>query len=200
MLMRVSQIIRQKGGRFRIVLDNGLAFPLYRQEMEAYRLEEDCVIPEDVWQEICEEILSKRAKKRALYLLQKQDRTRKELLSRILRDGYPEEIAKQAVESMEAYGYINDRHYAEVYIRYHQEKLSRTMLRRKLEEKGVDRDVIEEALEAEYESDEEQMIRNLLVKRHFDPEKADAKERQKTYAFLMRKGFPQDLIRRMLSS
>ena len=198
--MTVSQIIRQKGGRFKIVLDNGLSFPLYRQEMESYGLVEEAEIPEEVWQEICNEILTKRAKKRSLYLLQRQDRTSQELRSRLLRDGYPEDIAEEAVEAMEGYGYVNDRRYAEVYIRYHQDKLSRIMLRRKLEEKGLERDLIEEALEEEYEVDEEQLALALLKKRSYDPEKADAKERQKTYAFLARKGFSSDVIRRVISS
>ena len=194
---RITRIIRQKGGRYRIELDSGLSFPLYRQEMEAYHLEEDTEIPDDIWEEICSGILIKRAKKRSLYLLQKQDRTRMELRSRLLRDGYPEELAEKAVAAMEDYGYIDDKRYAEVYIRYRQDGMSRGALKRKLLEKGIERSLIDEAIDAVCETDEAAIASALLKKKHFDPETADAKERQRMSAYLARRGFGFDLIRRL---
>ena len=42
-----------------------------------------------------------------------------------------------------------------------------------------------------------QQVMRLLEKRGFDPCEAGYEERQKTMAFLHRKGYPADLIRRM---
>ncbi len=39
------------------------------------------------------------------------------------------------------------------------------------------------------------MIEKLLQKRHYMRETADIKEQQRTYAFLMRKGFSSEAIR-----
>ena len=44
------------------------------------------------------------------------------------------------------------------------------------------------------------MIRELLEKKGFDREAADRKERQRMYGFLMRKGFPAELVRRAVLS
>jgi SOS response regulatory protein OraA/RecX len=62
--------------------------------------------------------------------------------------------------------------------------------------------VIEEAFAAVGEEEnvddaqKEQVLR-LLRKRGFDPGAASYEERQKTMAFLHRKGYPADLIRRL---
>ena len=120
-----------------------------------------------------------------------------ELRSRLLRDGYPEELAEKAVAAMEDYGYIDDQRYAEVYIRYRQDGMSRGALKRKLLEKGIERSLIDEAIDAVCETDEAAIASALLKKKHFDPETADAKERQRMSAYLARRGFGFDLIRRL---
>ena len=49
------------------------------------------------------------------------------------------------------------------------------------------------------EQDEQSMIRELLQKKHYDPEaETDWKERQKIYAFLVRKGFSAEAIRKAI--
>ncbi|MFQ7290000.1 MAG: hypothetical protein ACLRPV_14520 [Lacrimispora saccharolytica] len=51
-----------------------------------------------------------RSRKRALNLLLKGDRTRSQLLQKLQTDGYPMEIAEQAVETCQSpSGYIDDR-------------------------------------------------------------------------------------------
>ena len=57
-----------------------------------------------------------------------------------------------------------------------------------LQEKGVPREVAEELLETTPPDEEAQILRELR-KRRFDPEHADLKERKRTAAFLMRKGY-----------
>ena len=68
--------------------------------------------------------------------------------------------------------------------------------------KGISRDTISAAWqeweEQGGEQDEMQMIHKLLEKRHFNPETADFADRQKQMAFLMRKGFQIENIRKMI--
>ena len=67
---------------------------------------------------------------------------------------------------------------------------------------GIDRDTLEQAWQEWEEQggsqDEQTMIKELLVKRGFDPEKADMKERQRQGAFLMRRGFSGEQIRKAI--
>ena len=67
--------------------------------------------------------------------------------------------------------------------------------------RGIDASLIEQALEEAYEGEETQLIHQLLQKRGYDGTTADRKEQQRTYAFLMRKGFrSEDILRAMKCS
>ena len=89
-----------------------------------------------------------------MYLLQRQERTEKQLRDKLQQSGYPMECIEQAISYVKSYHYIDDYRYASVYIRYHQEKESRQKLVFKLIMRGINREVIERALEEEYVSDE----------------------------------------------
>ena len=67
------------------------------------------------------------ARKKALRLLEHMDRTEKGLTDRLLRAGFSEELAEDAVSYVKDYGYINDRRYALNYIMYRIHDKSRQM-------------------------------------------------------------------------
>ena len=74
----------------------------------------------------------------------------------------------------------------------------------KLGSKGIQRDVLELAFADSYEDEEEQktleliQAKRLLEKKHYSPSQGDWKERQKLYAFLMRKGISSGIARKVL--
>ena len=189
MELQVVALVPQEKKKIRVVLDNGESFLLYRGEIKSLSLVEGSILTEKLYQKIMCEILGKRAIKRAMYLLQSQERTEKQLRDKLQQGGYPLECIEQAVSYVKSYHYIDDYRYASVYIRYHQEKESRQKLMNKLMMRGIDREVIEQALDEEYVSDESSQIQEWLRKRHYDPKSADDKMYRKTIQFLMRKGF-----------
>ena len=139
-----------------------------------------------------------RAKRRAMHLLEKQDRTRKNLMDKLRESDYPQEAIEAAVAYVESYHYIDDERYARSYVHFHQEGKSKRRIQQDLMQKGVDRDTIALVLEEEYETSEADMIRDLLRKKHYDPESADASERAKMYRFLLGRGFSSNDISRVL--
>ena len=86
------------------------------------------------------------------------------------------------------------------YIRTHGESLSTLQLKQKLTQRGVPRDVIQEALENQEGPDEEELIRKWVKKKKTDPSDCTPAEKQKLYAFLMRKGFSSSGVRKVLQS
>ena len=68
--MQIQEIIRGKKGKLTIRLEGGLSFPIYEKEAAKYRMTEGGTLSDQEWNEICTEILEKRAKRRALYILQ----------------------------------------------------------------------------------------------------------------------------------
>lgn len=198
MTYQVVSVVPQDKKKLRICLDNGESFILYKGEAAKLSLFEKEVFDDGKYQQIMTEILGKRATKRAMHLLEQQERTEKQLRDKLQQNGYPERCIEQAIAYVKSYHYVDDYRYATVYIRYHQEKESRQKLTQKLMTRGISREIIQQALEEEFVADECAQIKELLRKRHFDPDTADEVTRRKTTQFLMRKGFKsRDIFRVM---
>ncbi|MCR4998932.1 MAG: recombination regulator RecX [Lachnospiraceae bacterium] len=192
------QLIPRKKNKYKVRLDGGEDLVLYKRELKSYGLEEGVELSDVDYARILEETIIPRAKRRAMHLLEKQDRTQHNLEDKLRESDYPNVAIQAAVEYVASYHYIDDERYARSYVRFHQEGKSKRRITQDLMQKGVDRDIIALALEEEYESSEEGMIRDLLRKKNYNPENADAKERQKMYRFLMGRGFSSNDISKVL--
>ncbi len=196
--MHIIEIKKEKKGKLLVRTDEVGTFPIYEKEAEAFHLEEGMELPDGDWEKICSEILSKRVKRRALYLLQQMDRTEAQLRRKLTEGRYPEFLVDEAVDYVKSYHYIDDLRYAESYIRLHQQQKSRLELRQALMKRGVPADLIDRAFEEEYEDCEGELIDRLLEKRGYDPGDSDVNEKRKTYQYLLRKGFSASEIRRRM--
>lgn len=200
--MRVTAFEELSASRSKVYIDGEFAFVLYRSELRRYHL---CVGeeigPED-YDEIWNEVLPKRAKLRAMSLLTKREYTERQLYDKLAAGFYPKEIIRDALAYVAGFHYTDDFRYACDYITGHESTRSRRRIERDLAAKGIDRDTLERAW-AKWEEqggsqDEAAMIRQLLKKRGYDPGRAEISERQKTYAFLIRKGFSGEAVRKAL--
>jgi len=142
--------------------------------------------------------ISIRAKKRALYLLERMDRTEQQLREKLKSSHYPEEVIEEAIEYVKSFHYLDDERYAENFTRYKKENMSRQQIKQKLMLKGVSKDIIQNAIEEEYDVDESIHIRNILEKKHFSYETADEGEFRRVYGYLLRRGFrSNDILKEM---
>lgn len=189
MELEIEEIVSLEKGRARICFNNGTQLVLYRGEIRQLSLKQGARISEAQYQYILTDIIGKRVKKRALYLLQKQDRTEKQLYDKLKQSEYPEECIENAIQYVKDYHYIDDERFAKTYIRYHQAKKSEQRLKMDLLSKGVAKTTIEYALDEEFEADERQMISQLLDKKGFDGRNTDISSRRRIYQFLLRRGF-----------
>lgn len=194
--LQIVAVVPREKRRVSIRFENGTEVTLYRSELRGLPLgesnllmQEGSYVPEALYQKILTQIVGMRAKKRALFLLEKMDRTEHQLYDKLRQNGYPEECVTAAVEYVKSYRYIDDLRYARTYVRYHQQKKSRQRLKMDLIQKGVAKPTIEQALEEEFASDEREKIKALLEKRRYDSVSADAKEQQRMYQFLLRRGY-----------
>ncbi len=192
--MEIIEVTTLKNGTVRVCLVGGVRFCLYKKEAAAYSLQEGKFLSEEDWQEIRSEILLMRAKKRALYLLQKMDRTEKQLRDKLRETDYPEDIIEEAIDYVSSFHYIDDDRYAANYVHYHQEKKSKTQLKLDLMRRGISSEQIEHAFEEELTVTSEELIKNWLIKKQYDPNHCDDGQRRKLYQFLLRKGFRSEEI------
>ena len=197
-MILVRKIETTGKGRYRVTFDTGVTCLLYRKEISGFSIEENAAIEEQQYQKLLEDVVGKRAKKRALHLLEQMDRTERQLRDKLLANEYPQSCIDGAIEYVKGFHYLDDARYASNYVRFSQEKMSRVCMKQKLMQKGIASSVIEEAIEEGYVADEMEQIMALLRKRRFEPEKADEKEFQRTYQYVMRRGFKSsDILKAM---
>lgn len=201
--MIVTDIVEVTKTKSRVFLDGEFAFVLYKGELRLYKIRKGEEISQETVNEILEVLLPKRAKKRSLMLLQKKDYTEEELRRKLCDGEYPSMAVEEAVAYVKSFHYIDDDRYCRAYINCYSSKWSRQQITTKLMTKGVDKEricrVFEELQqEGELEDTEEKLIQDILRKKHYDPQTADWKTRQKMYQHLMYKGFSSEKIRKTL--
>lgn len=187
--------------RFRIYADENEKplFVLYKGELSRYHIAVGEEIGGDVYEEIYRNVIVKRAKARALHLLNDMGRTEAQLRRKLTTGGYTEEAAEEAIAYVKSFGYLNDWEYARSFIEGRKNRKSRRELGAALCQKGISREEAERALEEFYDTeDSEAAVRELLRKKKFDLKTADYVQTQKMAGYLMRKGFRYDEIRRVL--
>lgn len=200
-------------GRVSVRFDNGVTITLYKSELkqmfpqgvrfsgcgeETVSSLDGTRISEELYQKALRETVGLRVKKRAMHLLEQQNRTEHQLYEKLKRSGYPAECIDDAIAYVKKYGYIDDLRYAKSFVRYHQQKKSRQRLKTDLMAKGINKEFIELALLEEFQSDEQEKIRLLLEKRRYHCDNTDRKEMQRIYQYLMRRGFQSsDVIKAM---
>ena len=154
-----------------------------------------------------EEKLLQRCKERSLYLLTGTAKTERRLREKLEKSQrYTEEVIAKTIAFLKEYDYLNDYNYALRYLEENSGKRSLRDMKAKLFQRGVDSVSLAEAVEdfqekqrEEESHPEREALYKCLEKKRRSWDIADPKEKQKLYAFLMRKGFSYDLIREALS-
>lgn len=164
---------------------------------------------------VAKKITKQRLKNVALYYLQRFESSRgnlqKVLMKRITEYAYqnPDYDKSEALEwveellnDFEGYGYINDGRYAEIKIRdYVNAGKSLRYIQGKLQQKGIDTNVVENILE-EQEYDAWEVALKFAKKKRIGPYRLDdenrSENRQKDMGALVRAGFDYDVTTKVL--
>ena len=114
---------------------------------------------------------------------------------RLFQDGYPDSIVQETIGFLQEYHFVDDARYAANYLQVHGKRKSQAELKLYLQRKGISREIIREQLE-ETEHDSGEAIRVLLEKKHYRAGETAPEEEKKIIAYLMRRGFSWEDIRR----
>lgn len=139
------------------------------------------------------------AKKRAMYLLGGKDYSRKELMTKLLKN-YSRETCEKAVEQMVEYGFLDDSRYAQKLARHYIEvkKYGKSRAKSLMIQKGLGSSTADEALEQYSAEDLADEIVTIIKKKYMDrifAEGPDARaEVQKVIAALARRGYRYEQI------
>lgn len=195
--MRVTAVEKVKGSRYRVDIDGIYWYILDIELIAANGIRVGLTCDEAFLDDVREQAERRKARERALYLLEVRDHTRKELVEKLKRSVSPE-IAEETADKMEDYGFLDDRKYAERYaaVLLLQKKLGRRAALYQMQQKGIDREAAEEALDAVGADPLEQL--RELVERRYARYLTDEKGVQKVTNALARLGHSYSDIRQVL--
>lgn len=201
---KIQEITKLKS---KVYIDYEFAFVLYKGELRTLKIREEAEVPEDVYLNITTKILPKRAKLRCMNLLKSREYTEYQLRNKLRQGEYAPEMIEEAISYVKSYHYVDDLSYSRKYIESRINQKSIQEIENCLLIKGISRELIKqcvEELETDTAFDREEseliLIQQLFRKKHFIPQEANEKERQKMYAFLYRKGFSSRIIRKVFTS
>ena len=141
----------------------------------------------------------KQAKLKVLRLLMDMDRTEAQLREKLKEKGYSDEVIAQSIAYVDSFGYVNDARYAKRFVECKKQNKSRYELAGALRQKGVEQEIIDQALAECYPKEEEvDAIRHLLMKQHFSPEESTEEEKRKLSMRLARRGFHYEDIQKII--
>lgn len=185
--------IEQNGKQYEVYGENGYLFSLYGRELKKYHIEADCELSDALIDEICQSVIYKRARERALYLLERRPYSVSELRGKLTRNRYPEQIVEQVIAFLEKYGYLDDAEYARMYMNTYISKRSFKQMSFELLRKGVSKDVIDACIEELDVSEQDGFTRQFL-RYTKGKDLQDYTVRQKVFRYFYSKGYASAMI------
>jgi regulatory protein len=144
-----------------------------------------------------------RAKNAAYRLLTYRPRSRAELIQKLRDREFDDTVIEVVVSDLARLGYVNDRQFAEQWAssRVRLRAFGRRRIELELKRKGVDREIIGEALAAVFGAEPEfGTAMNAAEKKLSTLRSADRETRRRRLAgFLERKGYSFEIIRRVIN-
>ncbi len=135
----------------------------------------------------------------ALTLLERCDRTASEMRRKLRERGYSEDDIENTMIFLEEYRYIDDREYVRRYIRAYSARKSISRLRGELAQKGILRELIDEAFEENPVDEDSQISYWLRKKGYVSGQELPPDQYRRLTAFLARRGYPYEAVRRVMA-
>ncbi len=142
------------------------------------------------------EKLEKRARNVLLFQLSKSMKTKHQLAEILVKREIPDEIALPLLDRFEEVQLIDDTAFAASYVRSRLERgKSSRLIARELAQKGVSKDIAEQALSVISQDDEQAMVLELAKVRWERLGNVDRETRyRRVSGFLLRRGFAPGLV------
>ncbi len=135
-------------------------------------------------------------RERALRHLARRDHSRAELANKLAEHGSAEDVAA-VIERMGELGLQSDARFAQAFVRGKAARFGASRLRSEMARRGLDRELIDEAIASECGPSEVERARSVLRSR-FSAAPGDAREWARQARFLHARGFAPDIVRKLL--
>lgn len=195
--MLITKIEPGKNEKYRIFGEDIFLFALYGKELKQYGFEENREVPASVISAITEELIYKRGKERALYLLERRPLTVSMLSDKLRDNDYSNDIIARIIHFLETYHYLDDEDYVRMYVETYGNRKSKKQIIFDLLRKGISKNTIDAYFE-EHEYSEQASLLRQFDKYTRGKDLNDPIIRQKVFRYFYRKGFETSLIQSVL--
>ena len=200
--MKITQVNRIRRQLYRLSFEDAADAEIDVRTFDESPYRVGSELTELQWEALCALSMQNRLRERALYLLSGRSYSGKELERKLARPhsgpAVQAEQAAQTVQRMEQLGLVDDVSYAERLARdlqrYRQYPLRR--IAAELAAKGIDRDIITEALDGLELTDGEVAL--TLVQKKYSRKLSTEQDRKKTADALLRRGFSYQDVRQAM--
>lgn len=150
--------------------------------------------------ELMERSNARRAREKALYLLEHRSHSKRELTEKIARTAASREAAQAAADRLEEIGLIDDKAFAESYARelFLRKRFGALRVRQELSRKGIDRELIDQVMAPYLEEDTGEENIALVLAKRYPLWREDEKTRRRAVAALQRLGYSYGQIRAVM--
>ncbi len=190
-----------KGSRYFVYIDDDKIGFLYSSDLKRIGLEDGQVI-DDVTVEELKDMLYRRTYNKACSYLESSEYCGSEIRFKLKHNEYSEEMIDRVIDELYSHGYLNDRRYAEAFIRSYYRTKGRKLIEYELGYKKIDQQTIREAFDAFFEDeeyDEEAIIGELINKKYGSLDLSDVRVKSKVVSYFSRKGFDLDKVNNYLT-
>lgn len=198
--MYITRIEQGRGKRYKVYGEESFLFALYGKELKQYHIEENTELEDKVIAYLLEEIIEKRAKERALYLLEQKPYPIAQMITKLRENEYPDGVIEQVILFLKNYHYLDDEEYVKMYVEAYSDKKSKRQLTYDLASKGISQDIVNTYFLNNTEFSEVESIKRQLERYGKGKNLEDKAVRQKVFRYLYRKGFSASLIDATLNS
>lgn len=195
---KIISLEKFKGSTYCIKLLDGDTIYLHSSIIAQYSLKEGIEIPQSGLDQIVFDNNFRKARERALYLLEFRDHSYKELFDKLVKN-YSDEVCFAVMEKMVDLRLIDDRKYAKMYARklFEVKKVGKYKAKFEMKKKGISSELIDEMVES-YEDDTIERLKELVDKK-YARYLSDEKGIKKVTGALSRAGYSYPEIKEVLN-
>lgn len=195
--MVIKQLLKQKKHLIKLIFEDETEVLLDNDICSEFCLKVGTVLNNEQLEELKYQSDYVRAKSRALWYLDRADRTEKGMYRKLVEAGFDKKASAAVIARFTELGLIDDVRFAENFAaRCIDSNISQREAIRKMAEKGVPYDIAKSVF-FDTEVDEEEQIKNVIEKKYLRKLETE-RGPEKVYAALVRKGFSFSAVRSVI--
>ncbi|GFZ84295.1 regulatory protein RecX [Paenibacillus marchantiophytorum] len=199
----ITLVEKQKKGRHRynIFINEEYAFSVHEDILIKHRLVKGEIINQQDFEKITIDEERNSAYLKAIRIIGRRPHSAIEVKRKLKEAGYEAAVIDWACEKMAEQNYLNDEEFAKMWTdsRIITQRKGRNLVRQELQQKGIDKELVKNAMETINPDDEFAGAMKLAQTKWKQTSGKMMDRKRKTGAFLMRRGYTGSIVSKVLA-